>query len=276
MAGPATADVRAVQTQSGLVDLAVVLLALQEARWYEAADLTDRLINLLTANDPFGLTSMAYAASALALAALGDEDRARAALRRVDASGFGPLSAPSLSQALHGFSGMLALQARHWLREPDLAERAKELTVWAREQDLPLIELEALDVIAHENATPDLETLARAEHLAQMVDPPIGDAILAHIRALSHANDDSTPDPEERLLSELGIWLPLPPVAELTGREREIALFTALGYSSKHIAERLHLSARTIETHLAHVYGKLGLNGREELRNWFSRRREAS
>ncbi|NLA66098.1 MAG: helix-turn-helix transcriptional regulator, partial [Leucobacter sp.] len=82
------------------------------------------------------------------------------------------------------------------------------------------------------------------------------------------------PEPEERLLSELGVWMPLPPVKDLTGREREIALFTSLGHSSKYIADRLHLSARTIETHLAHVYAKLGVDGREGLRSWFSRERE--
>ena len=81
-------------------------------------------------------------------------------------------------------------------------------------------------------------------------------------------------DADERLLSELGIWMPLPPVTQLTGREREVALFTALGYSSRYVAERLQLSARTVETHLTHVYTKLGIDGREELRHWFSRERE--
>ena len=81
-------------------------------------------------------------------------------------------------------------------------------------------------------------------------------------------------DADERLLSELGIWMPLPPVTQLTGREREIALFTALGYSSRYIAERLQLSVRTVETHLTNVYTKLGIDGREELRRWFSRGRE--
>ncbi|MCA0345504.1 MAG: LuxR C-terminal-related transcriptional regulator [Actinobacteria bacterium] len=48
----------------------------------------------------------------------------------------------------------------------------------------------------------------------------------------------------------------------------------ALGYSSRYVAERLQLSARTVETHLTHVYTKLGIDGREELRHWFSRERE--
>ncbi len=54
-------------------------------------------------------------------------------------------------------------------------------------------------------------------------------------------------------------------VAPLTGREREVALLAARGVASKEIAARLYLSTRTVDTHLARVYRKLGVAGREEL-----------
>ncbi len=270
IAAPARPDINAVHAHSGLVDLAIILFSLQEARWYDAADLSERLLVTLQKSDPFGILSILHAASALAYAALGERERALGALHRS-----AQRREPGLSLALKGFMGDLTLQARYWLRDPDLVAHARSLAAWAQEEHLPLIELKALDVIAHETATPDPALLLRAEALAEAIDPPIGGAILAHIRTLAHA-DNADVDPEERLLSELGIWLPLPPVMQLTGREREIALFTALGYPSKYIAERLHLSARTIETHLAHVYAKLGLEGREELRRWFSNSRETA
>ena len=260
-------DLTAVQSQAGFVDLGVALFALQEARWHDAAELTGRLVDSLAVNDPFGALPLAEAAAALALAALGDET-AYDMLRRSEAQ---PMAGAAL--ALHGFVRLLSLRARHWLRDPDLADRARALADWAMEERLPLIELEALDVLAHETAEPQAELIARMTRTAEAVDQPIADAILAHTRALTH-DGDGGPEPEERLLSELGVWLPLPPVGHLSGREREVALFTALGYPSKHIADRLHLSARTVETHLAHVYSKLGLAGREELRLWFSQRRE--
>src|SRR5690606_33571937 len=57
------------------------------------------------------------------------------------------------------------------------------------------------------------------------IDSPIGEALLAHVQVLTHTGVGV--EPEERLLSELGVWLPLPPTSQLTGREREIALFTS-------------------------------------------------
>lgn len=51
----------------------------------------------------------------------------------------------------------------------------------------------------------------------------------------------------------------------LTRREREIAGLAARGVSNKDIAERLVISVRTVESHVAKVYGKLGVNSREAL-----------
>ena len=48
----------------------------------------------------------------------------------------------------------------------------------------------------------------------------------------------------------------------LTPREREVLRLTAQGYTGQEIAERLVLSVRTVERHLATVYQKLGLQGR--------------
>ena len=51
----------------------------------------------------------------------------------------------------------------------------------------------------------------------------------------------------------------------LTKRELEIALLAAKGTSSKAIAERLHVSVRTVENHLQQVYTKLGVTNRVAL-----------
>jgi DNA-binding CsgD family transcriptional regulator len=53
----------------------------------------------------------------------------------------------------------------------------------------------------------------------------------------------------------------------LTARERTVAEAAAGRESSREIAMRLGLSVRTVETHLANVYRKLGVSSRADLRN---------
>jgi DNA-binding CsgD family transcriptional regulator len=54
-------------------------------------------------------------------------------------------------------------------------------------------------------------------------------------------------------------------VVPLTEREREIATLAAGRLSNREIAERLVVSVRTVENHLARVYAKLGITGRRDL-----------
>jgi two-component system response regulator NreC len=51
----------------------------------------------------------------------------------------------------------------------------------------------------------------------------------------------------------------------LTPRETEVLRLIALGYTSREIGDRLHLSRRTVEGHRAHIYSKLGLSTRAQL-----------
>jgi DNA-binding CsgD family transcriptional regulator len=57
-------------------------------------------------------------------------------------------------------------------------------------------------------------------------------------------------------------------VGELTPREREIATLASRGHTTREIAQRLHLSVRTVESHLSRIYAKLGASGRAELTRW--------
>ncbi|HXA55687.1 MAG TPA: response regulator transcription factor, partial [Solirubrobacteraceae bacterium] len=51
----------------------------------------------------------------------------------------------------------------------------------------------------------------------------------------------------------------------LSQREVEVLRLIALGYTSVEIADKLHLSPRTVESHRAHITAKLGLSTRAEL-----------
>ena len=54
----------------------------------------------------------------------------------------------------------------------------------------------------------------------------------------------------------------------LTAREKEVLRHLARGYTYREIAGRLHLSVKTIETHVSSVLRKLQLSNRHELAAW--------
>ena len=53
--------------------------------------------------------------------------------------------------------------------------------------------------------------------------------------------------------------------AALSPKEREVVNLVAQGLSNPHIGDRLYISRRTVETHLAHVFRKLDITNRAEL-----------
>ncbi|MFE7552934.1 helix-turn-helix transcriptional regulator [Streptomyces gardneri] len=55
------------------------------------------------------------------------------------------------------------------------------------------------------------------------------------------------------------------PLAELTSRERDVALLAANGSTSPAIGQRLGLSARTVDNYLGRAYQKLGVTSRRDL-----------
>lgn len=55
--------------------------------------------------------------------------------------------------------------------------------------------------------------------------------------------------------------------ADLTDRERDVALLVGRGWTNPEIAAELYLSPKTVEFHLGNVYAKLGISGRRELRD---------
>jgi DNA-binding CsgD family transcriptional regulator len=55
------------------------------------------------------------------------------------------------------------------------------------------------------------------------------------------------------------------PVAALTRRELEVARLAASAYTAAEIAHQLHIGERTVESHIASAYLKLGIASRSEL-----------
>jgi len=140
---------------------------------------------------------------------------------------------------------------------------------------LALAAVHGLDDLAAETAglasrTPSVYERARLElelstALARADDDRARLHLLAarHLFARAGAPMPSAPPvvPRARLGSDLGTaW-----TAQLTDREADVARRVVAGESNREVARALHLSVRTVETHLGRVFGKLGVRSRTQL-----------
>ena len=66
-----------------------------------------------------------------------------------------------------------------------------------------------------------------------------------------------------------------PELDQLTPREKEVLRYIARGYAYKEIARELHISVKTVESHVGGVLRKLQLTNRYELSRWASERKLA-
>jgi DNA-binding NarL/FixJ family response regulator len=64
-----------------------------------------------------------------------------------------------------------------------------------------------------------------------------------------------------------------PEMDRLTQREQEVLRLIARGYTYKEVATRIHVSVKTVETHVSSVLRKLQLSNRHELTAWAADRR---
>jgi DNA-binding NarL/FixJ family response regulator len=64
-----------------------------------------------------------------------------------------------------------------------------------------------------------------------------------------------------------------PELDQLSTREQEVMRLIARGYTYREVAANLHLSVKTVETHVSAVLRKLQLSNRHELTAWAANRR---
>jgi two-component system response regulator NreC len=86
--------------------------------------------------------------------------------------------------------------------------------------------------------------------------------LLHAVRTVAGGGTYLQPELGARLLTEPA---GAPQSSPLTQREHEVLRLLALGHTNAEVAERLHLSVRTVETHRANIQSKLGSTSRAEL-----------
>lgn len=127
--------------------------------------------------------------------------------------------------------------------------------------DLERVEAAAGTFLDHGWVMPALDAGFDAVSLALAHGPtvPMRRALLELSRVMALVTPDVPPRLAERF-GELADAAQMP-----SARQLEIAIHAAAGETSKDIAAQLHLSARTVDNHLAAVYRSLGVSSREEL-----------
>ena len=92
-----------------------------------------------------------------------------------------------------------------------------------------------------------------------------GDEIMEAVRRVAAGQTYLAPLLPEALLDPLKRAERAHPLASLSAREREIFDLVVRGFSTDAIAKQLFISAKTVETHRAHINKKLGLHSAAEL-----------
>lgn len=218
----------------------------------------------LRLRDSLGILAYTLSWEALVAAASGDQAGARELLDELRGT---PRRCSLVAGALLDLN---ILDALIWLRDPGAAALAAKLTASAARDGMHGVELASLHRAAVIGGADGARRLVAGpledhlEHLGQHLEGRRAEALLAHLRAMTGKRSQLAPAAAR--LPEVGVWLPcLDAQTRLTRREREIATLAAGGMTSRAIAQRLVVSVRTVDSHLAGAYTKLGVHSREGL-----------
>ncbi len=144
--------------------------------------------------------------------------------------------------------------------EREAAEAAAEAAALAAAAGLPLEEARARVLAGKALASSDREAAVEELSLARNTLERLGasryrDQAARELRALG----ERVARPK-RSRAAIGSG-----VASLSGREEEVANLVAEGHTNKRIAAELFLSEKTVEKHIARIFGKLGVSARAQV-----------
>lgn len=275
---------------------------LHSDRGAEALPMLGDVVENLELMDPLRLLGAAVSFAAWAAAAAGEEENAREYLARAEACAevgsaamreLAAMHRAGAQELLEPGSGLPALEAvadrnraagrTGWelmarvlsleLGAPDGQGRAAELAAaaevswangwgaWARAEANSDAE-GYLDAAEHFRAL-GLNRRARAAYArAAACFDTAGDRVAARRAAAAARSCEGLPGAGEAGEAEEAVLASL----RLSPREQDVVDLAVEGLSDRQIADRLHLSVRTVEGHLHRSYAKLGIRSREDLR----------
>lgn len=113
-----------------------------------------------------------------------------------------------------------------------------------------------------------LERSLRAGAKGYLVKRDTTDHVVSAIKAVLRGKIYVSDKWREKLINMYGKWgseVAVSPVQRLSDRELEVLQMTGQGYTTRQIAETLHVSVKTIESHYANIKEKLDLKNSHEL-----------
>jgi len=93
-------------------------------------------------------------------------------------------------------------------------------------------------------------------------------AIVDAVRAAARGEERFSPTVAARMAAWAREETLAPPIADLTGREREVLQWLVKGWNNQRIAKELGISERTVRFHLRNAYDKIDVNSRTEAAVW--------
>ena len=174
----------------------------------------------------------------------------------------------------------LSVATSHYRKAVDSLRPTRDATL------LPVALICQAGVLGRRNPAAALKLLGAASAIRARVGGEFAPFYRARLERVRDAAAAAVADEAEWLWSEgarlglddavaLAFDAPAPRQAAPAGlsvRELEVARLVAAGLSNKAIASQLHLSVRTVESHVRHVLAKVRLDNRTQLATWASER----
>lgn len=136
-----------------------------------------------------------------------------------------------------------------------------EVTRWIREQSLPIRVL----ILSAYDDDPFVRAAMQAGANGYVLKNAEADEITAAVRKIAQGRSVLDPELAQKVILHMTDDQPQVVAPELlTEREREILQLAASGLTNKAIGGKLSISDRTVQGHLASIYGRLGVNSRTE------------
>ena len=136
-----------------------------------------------------------------------------------------------------------------------------EVTRWIREQSLPIRVL----ILSAYDDDPFVRAAMQAGANGYVLKNAEADEITAAVRKIAQGRSVLDPELAQKVILHMTDDQPQVVAPELlTERERELLQLAASGLTNKAIGGKLSISDRTVQGHLASIYGRLGVNSRTE------------